>query len=540
MADSWWRGGVIYQIYPRSYQDSSGSGCGDLIGITSRLEYVASLGVDAVWLAPFMRSPMRDFGYDVANYRQIDPMFGTMADFDRLLVRAHELGLKVMIDLVISHTSAEHQWFVESSQSRANSKDAWYVWADAKPDGGAPNNWLSVFGGSAWQWEARRSQYYFHNFLSSQPDLNFHNPAVQAEVLDIAAFWLARGVDGFRLDTINFYFHDASLRDNPALALAQRNSIIAPRANPYNYQEHIYDRNRPENVAFLEKFRVLVDRYSDRALIGEVGDAQRGLEIAAEYTKGANRIHMCYSFDFFVSQKLTAARVRAVIDQAITAAPASWFCWALSNHDVARHYTRLCDASLDQDQQAQMLASLLLSLAGSVCLYQGEELGLAEAELPFEALQDPYGTVFWPEYKGRDGCRTPMVWCRGAKNAGFSDAERTWLPIANEHLAKAVDQLEQQPASLLHIYRALIGQRRSYPALRDGTLAFVPSDDDELLAFWRCTDDSRVLCLFNFSARELEFRLPDTGLKSLGWVDLGASLVGEVASLPGLSALWLA
>jgi len=260
----WWRGAIIYQIYPRSYQDSSGDGIGDLPGIVKRLPYIASLGVDAIWISPFFKSPMKDFGYDVSDYCDVDPMFGTLADFDELVTTAHGLGLKVMIDQVLSHTADNHEWFVESRASRDNAKSDWYVWSDPKPDGTPPNNWLSIFGGSAWQWDSRREQYYLHNFLTSQPDLNFHNNDVQDALLDVCRFWLDRGVDGFRLDTINFYFADKKLRDNPAL------TSIAPSVKPYNHQRHVYSKNQPENIAFLERFRALLDEYPAATSVGEV------------------------------------------------------------------------------------------------------------------------------------------------------------------------------------------------------------------------------------------------------------------------------
>jgi alpha-glucosidase len=336
----WWRGAVIYQIYPRSYQDSTGNGTGDLAGITRRLDHVASLGVDAIWISPFFTSPMKDFGYDVSDYCDVDPMFGTLADFDALIARAHELGLKVMIDLVLSHTSDQHPWFAQSRISRDNAKSDWYVWSDPKPDGTPPNNWLSIFGGSAWQWDGRREQYYLHNFLTSQPDLNFHTPAVQDALLDATRFWLERGVDGFRLDTINFYFADKELRDNPALPVAERNATIAPSVNPYNHQRHVYSKNQPENLAFLARFRGLLDEYPGAAAVGEVGDAQFGLELLGEYTKGETGAHMCYAFEFLEKSPLSAARVAQVFERFDRVASDGWACWALSNHDVIRHTTR--------------------------------------------------------------------------------------------------------------------------------------------------------------------------------------------------------
>ena len=310
----WWRGAVIYQIYPRSFQDSNGDGIGDLAGIRQRLPYIANLGADAIWISPFFPSPMKDFGYDVSDYRGVDPMFGSLEDFRVLVDDAHHHGLKVMIDLVISHTSDQHPWFAESRSNRENHKADWYVWADPKADGSPPNNWLSIFGGSAWEWDTNRRQYYMHNFLTSQPDLNFHNPEVQNELLDIVRFWLELGVDGFRLDTINFYFHSQSLKDNPALPPEARNASIAPEVNPYNYQDHLYDKSQPENVDFLKRFRAVLDEFPAASSVGEVGDAQRGMEILAQYTAGDDRIHMCYSFDFLSQEPLTPDRVRRVIE----------------------------------------------------------------------------------------------------------------------------------------------------------------------------------------------------------------------------------
>ncbi|EAB6718081.1 alpha-glucosidase, partial [Salmonella enterica subsp. enterica] len=377
----WWRGAVIYQIYPRSFQDSDGDGVGDIKGILQRLPYVADLGVDAIWISPFFQSPMKDFGYDVSDYRAIDPLFGSLADFDALIAEAHRLGLKVMIDGVISHTSDQHPWFIESRAARDNAKADWYVWADPQPDGSPPNNWLSVFGGPAWQWDTRRLQYYLHNFLPEQPDLNFHNRDVQDALLDVVRFWMDRGVDGFRLDTINFYFHSQGLEDNPALAPEDRNAQTAPAVNPYNYQDHIYDKSRPENLAFLERFRAVLDAYPAAATVGEVGDSQRGLEIIAAYTAGGRRVNMCYAFDFLGPDKLDAAGVRKVLEDFGRAAPDGWACWALSNHDVVRHATRWGADEADVDAYLKVLSALLLSLRGSVCLYEGEELGLREAEV---------------------------------------------------------------------------------------------------------------------------------------------------------------
>jgi alpha-glucosidase len=395
----WWRGAVIYQIYPRSFQDSNHDGIGDLAGIIHRLPHVAELGVDAIWISPFFRSPMLDFGYDVSDYCDVDPMFGSLGDFDALIQRAHDLGLKVLIDLVLSHTSSQHPWFYESQTSRDNAKSDWYVWADAKPDGSPPNNWLSIFGGSAWEWSGDRMQYYLHNFLREQPDLNLHNADVQEELLSVARFWLDRGVDGFRLDTINFYFHDPELRDNPALDPAERNATIAPEVNPYNWQDHLYDKNQPENLEFLRRLRAVLDEYPAATAVGEVGDAQYGMDLQAQYTSGDDKVHMCYSFEFLAATPLTPDHVVGVLQNYEDRIGDGWACWAFSNHDVVRHASRW---NLGEDAR-RLYAALLLSLRGSVCLYQGEELGLTEAYVAFDDLQDPYGIRFWPASRAATG-----------------------------------------------------------------------------------------------------------------------------------------
>ncbi|RWD61122.1 MAG: DUF3459 domain-containing protein [Mesorhizobium sp.] len=509
----WWRGAVIYQIYPRSYQDSNGDGIGDLKGIVRRLPYIASLGVDAIWISPFFKSPMKDFGYDVSDYCDVDPMFGTLADFDALVAEAHRLGLKVMIDEVLSHTADIHPWFRESRSSRTNPKADWYVWADAKPDGTPPNNWLSIFGGSAWQWDTSRQQYYLHNFLAEQPDLNFHNREVQDALLDVTRFWLERGVDGFRLDTINFYFHSQGLEDNPPLPPEERNDQTAPAVNPYNYQDHIYDKSRPENLGFLERFRALLDEYPAQAAVGEVGDSQRGLEVVAAYTADGKRVHMCYSFDFLAPEKISAAKVRAVLEAFGRVASDGWSCWAFSNHDVMRVASRWAANEPDPAAYLKVISALLMSLRGSVCIYQGEELGLGEAELKFEDLQDPYGIRFWPEFKGRDGCRTPMVWEAAAENGGFSTA-KPWLPVPGKHLSQAVNVQQGDASSLLEHYRRFLAFRRQHSALGKGDIDFIESDGDTV-AFTRREGNDRIACVFNLGSKPAEVDLGKGSLQPL-------------------------
>ncbi|MHA6691703.1 beta-galactosidase BglA [Devosia sp. A449] len=502
----WWRGAVIYQIYPRSFQDQNGDGVGDLVGITSRLDYVADLGVDAIWLSPVFTSPMKDFGYDVSDYRGIDPSFGTLEDFDRLVQKAHSLGLKVIIDQVISHSSDKHAWFAESRQSRTNPRADWYVWADPKPDGTPPNNWLSIFGGSAWQWDSRRMQYYLHNFLVSQPDLNFHNVDVQDALLGDMRFWLERGVDGFRLDTVNFYFCSLGLESNPVVKPEDFNASTAPAVNPYNFQEHLFDKSRPENLVFLTRLRALIDEYPGKTTVGEIGDSQHQLEIMAQYTSGDNHLHMAYTFDY-LGGAFSAEHFKASIAATEAAAPDGWICLAFSNHDVVRHISRWAVHG-QEAAFTRLTATLLLAMRGSVCLFQGEELGLKEAELAFEDLVDPYGIEFWPQFKGRDGCRTPMVWQAHAANGAFSTANRTWLPVPAEHLLHAVDTQDGIDGSVLEFYRALLKFRRSHPALAKGSIRLLDAPGN-VLAFIRETTEERLLCVFNMGESAAEFALPE-------------------------------
>ena len=520
----WWRGAVIYQIYPRSYQDSDGDGIGDLGGIVQRLPYIASLGVDAIWISPFFTSPMKDFGYDVSDYCDVDPMFGILADFDAVISTAHTLGLKVMIDLVLSHTSDAHPWFKESRKNRENDKANWYVWSDPQEDGTPPNNWLSIFGGSAWQWDAGREQYFLHNFLTSQPDLNFWEPQVQDALLDVAQFWLHRGVDGFRLDTINFYMHDKELRSNPPLPKDKRNSTIAPSVNPYNHQEHLYSKNQPENLGFLRKLRAVMDPFN-AAAVGEVGDAQRGLEILGEYTAGDDLMQMCYAFEFLSSARPTAKEIAAVMTRFDENAADGWACWAYSNHDVKRHPTRwdLPVAGL------KLMTTFMMCLRGSACIYQGEELGLQEADVAFEDLQDPYGIEFWPEFKGRDGCRTPMVWEKNNQNGGFSSAAQTWLPVSHQHVHNAVSEQEDDPHALIHHYRRAIAFRHAHPSLSKGDDDGVKATGD-IVYFTRTHGNETIFCAFNMSDSPSDFTLPKGNWKVIGQ-DLGSADVSADGTL---------
>jgi alpha-glucosidase len=504
-APEWWRGACLYQVYPRSFQDTNGDGIGDLPGISARLDYLAGLGVDALWISPFFTSPMKDFGYDVADFRGVDPIFGTLADFDRLVERAHGLGLRVVIDQVLSHSSDEHPWFQESRCSRDNAKADWYVWADARPDGTPPNNWQSVFGGSAWGWEPRRRQYYLHNFLASQPDLNFHAPEVQEQMLEAVRFWLERGVDGFRFDACNFHFHDRLLRNNPpASARDRRQATSVIQSNPYAFQRHKYDKSQPENLAFLRRLRQLLDGHGAMSL-GEVGDEDPEAVMAA-YTGGGDKLHMAYSFKL-LSETFSAGFLRRALTrfQRLATAGGGWGCWCFSNHDTMRVATRWARGG-DPRAFAKAMVALLATLGGSFCLYQGEELGLTQAEVPFERLVDPYGIAFWPDFKGRDGCRTPMPWTGEAPWGGFSRVE-PWLPMPAEHLALAVAGQQEDPDSVLAFVRGFMAWRRRHAALVRGEVVFHRSAEP-LFTFTRVLGAQRVFAAFNLSPEPALCTLP--------------------------------
>ena len=506
---AWWRGAVIYQIYPRSFRDTNGDGIGDLAGIAEGLDYIAGLGVDGIWISPFFTSPMKDFGYDVADYCGIDPSFGTFADFDRVVEKAHALGLKVIIDQVYSHTSDEHAWFKESRQDRTNPKADWYVWADPKPDGSPPSNWQSVFGGSAWQWDGPRKQYYLHNFLTSQPDLNVHNRDVQDALLDVARFWLARGVDGFRLDALNFSMHDPELRDNPPSGLP-----IELVTRPFDMQVKRYNQSHPDIVAFLERIRQTLDEFPGRFTVAEVGGPEPLAEMKA-FTEGGKRLDSAYNFDFLYAPRLTAPLVRASLQQWSGEEGEGWPSWAFSNHDAPRAVTRwTLDGDMARASRLNLL--LLLSLRGNPIIYQGEELGLPQGEVAFEDLQDPEAIANWPHTLGRDGARTPMPWQAGAPQAGFSNANRTWLKLDPVHTGFAVDRQAADPASTLAYAQRLLAARREHPALAIGGITLLDSPAD-ILAFLREDEQGRVLCVFNLGEAPGDWS-PPAGLGPLALI----------------------
>ena len=492
----WWRGAVIYQIYPRSFADSNGDGVGDLPGVTGKLDYVASLGVDAIWLSPFFTSPMRDFGYDVADYCGVDPIFGTLDDFDALIAKAHGLGLKVIIDQVYSHTSDQHPWFAESRSSRDNAKADWYVWADPKPDGSPPNNWQSVFGGPAWTWDARRGQYYMHNFLREQPQMNGHNPEVQEALLGVAKFWLDRGVDGFRVDAINFAMHDLQLRDNPPAPLG--NGV---RTRPFDFQLKVHNQSHPDIPGFIQRIRALTDRYPDRFTVAEVGGPEPDKEMKA-FTAGNTHFNSAYGFDFLYAEKLTPALVREAVENWPSGEGIGWPSWAFSNHDAPRWISRWAPEGA-RDEFARMAMLLFLCLRGNAIIWQGEELGLSQVDIPFEKLQDPEAIANWPLTLSRDGTRTPMPWSAREENCGFSTHE-PWLPFGPDHASHAVDQQAGTAGSMLEETKRFIALRQSNEALRSGDIRILDAHGS-VLAFERKSKCQTLLCIFNLGSENIEW-----------------------------------
>ncbi len=502
LAAPWWKRAVFYQVYPRSFMDANGAGVGDLQGLAHCLPYVADLGVDAVWLGPVMRSPMRDFGYDISDYCDIDPVFGTLDDFDAVVTEAHRLGLRLIVDQVWSHSSDRHPWFIESAASRDNPRADWYVWADARPDGTPPSNWQASFGGAAWTWNPRRRQYYLHNFLSSQPDLNHHCPDVQDAMLDVARFLLDRGVDGFRLDVVNYYVHDAALTDNPVA-----DHVRTPAAT-IRFQRQVHNKSQPETLAFVARLRALLDGYDgERMAVGEIFDDDMvGRQL--EYTDGPDRLHTAYSFVLLQAGRATPALFLGAL--APWAQAAGWPSWSLGNHDVPRFPSRMAPGGEPDPRLTRCLLAVLLSLRGTPFLYQGEELGLPQAEVPFERLRDPFAIAAWTggrEAAGRDGARTPMPWT-DAEGGGFSTATQTWLPLDPAHRPLSVERQAADCGSTLSLVRRLLAARRAASALQTGDLHPLPPPDG-VLAFERTLGEERFVCLFELAGRAVEVALPD-------------------------------
>ncbi|MCT0202970.1 alpha-amylase family glycosyl hydrolase [Synechococcus sp. CS-603] len=517
----WWKDAVIYQILPWSFLDTSGTGIGDLQGIIRRFDYVASLGVDAIWLTPFYESPMKDLGYDITDMLDIDPLFGVMKDFETLLSIAHDMGLKVLIDQVWNHTSQLHPWFVESASSRNNPKADWYVWHDPRDDGSPPNNWLSAFmGRSAWQWHLGRRQYYLANFLPCQPELNWHNSEVLEAVLDLARFWLDKGVDGFRIDAVNFFLEDPALRDNPERTPEMGLPDGISPDNPMVRQQFVNSFCRTEMFEQLPAIRALLDEYPNVVSLGEVTLAEDSIALSGAYVQGHNRLHLAYNSSLLQERPLSMAMLRGVIERTLSNFPDQGQCWMVGNHDYGRFRSRW--TGTDQHGQPypevayHMMAALLTCLPGALCLYQGDELGLPEAripaDIPEDRIRDSFGKALYPVLPGRDGSRTPMPWSSSAPQQGFTTAGQPWLPIPRRHRALAVDLQTKDPSSLLNTWRRLLHWRREHPALHSGAITVLETGEP-LLAFLRGDAEERsVFCLFNTSGRWADFHPSRHGL----------------------------
>jgi glycosidase len=491
----WWRTGTIYQIYPRSFQDSNGDGVGDLPGIITRLDYVADLGVDAIWISPFYTSPMRDFGYDVANYTDVDPLFGTLDDFDALLAEAHDRGLKIIVDIVPNHTSDQHPWFIESRSSRNSPKRDWYVWRDGTSDHSPPNNWLSAFGGSAWEWDDASGQYYLHTFIPEQPDLNWRNPEVVDAMWDVYRFWLDRGVDGFRIDVAQRILKDPEFRDNPPSPAVQSTGFKSLGA--YESQIHIHDQAHPDVHGIYRQLRTLVDSYQPpRVIIGEVHVFH--WDDWAEYYGDLDEMHLPFNFTL-IYVPWQADSVRARVDALERAVPeGGWPNYVLGNHDEPRLASRF------GPENARLAAMLLLTLRGTPTLYYGDELGLEQAPIPPHLQQDPWA-IHEPQL-GRDGCRTPMQW-DSSDTAGFSaaDSRDLWLPLAGDHDTVNVESQLTDPTSILTLYRRLLALRKGMPALHLGSYEPIDATPAGVFAYLRTHDREQVCVVLNFSESETRF-----------------------------------
>jgi alpha-glucosidase len=501
----WWQTGVVYQIYPRSFMDANNDGIGDLPGVTQRLDYLSdTLGVDAIWFSPIYPSPMHDFGYDVADYCDINPMFGTTADFDKLLAEMHKRGMKMILDLVPNHTSSEHPWFLESRSSRDNAKRDWYVWRDPAPDGGVPNNWLSYFGGPAWEFDEKTGQYYLHLFVKQQPDLNYRNPEVVAALWDTMRFWLDKGVDGFRVDVIGLMMKDPDFRDEP----------LNPNwdgVNPIGRLQHVYTENLREVHGLIQQMRKVLDDYDERMMVGETYVPN---DMLMKYygTPEKREIHLPFNFQLILA-KWNAPGVRKMVDDYEAVLPSdAWPNWVLGNHDQHRLATRV---GLSQARVANML---LLTLRGTPTCYYGDELGMQNVPIPREKIQDPAG-VNQPEIAdvvGRDPERTPMQW-DDSTNAGFSapGVKELWLPLAPDYKQVNVARELEDPRSTLNFYRRLVSTRKASPALVVGdyhSLAIQPAEAGErCFVYERSTDDQHMVIALNFSAQDQKFSLPGMG-----------------------------
>src|SRR3984893_4546315 len=491
----WWRHGVFYQIYPRSFQDSNADGVGDLKGIIDRLPHLQSLGIDAIWLSPIFPSPMADFGYDIADYTGIDPLFGTMEDFDALVEAAHVAGLKVILDLVPNHTSDQHPWFIESRKSRDNPKRDWYIWRDPAADGRPPNNWLSEFGGSAWRYDAATRQYYYHAFLAQQPDLNWRNPAIREAIFEVMRFWLRRGVDGFRVDVIWHLIKDAEFRDNPP------NPHYREGRPPHEKILTQYSTDQPEVHEVIAQMRRVVDAFGGRVLIGEIYLPLHRL--VAYYGNDLTGAQMPFNFAL-LSTLWSARSIEKIIADYERALPAgAWPNWVLGNHDRPRVASRV------GAEQARIAAMLLLTLRGTPTLYYGDEIGMRQVAIAPDQVRDPFEKNVPGIGVGRDGCRTPVQWNATAR-AGLSTST-PWLPLSDDFAHENVVNLEADGRSILHLYKALITLRKELPALQSGDYVPIAAEGD-LLLYRRQSEAASVVITLNLGAQPMSIAADAIGL----------------------------
>jgi len=503
----WWQRGVVYQIYPRSFKDTNGDGVGDLEGIIARLDYLndgtpASLGVDIIWLSPFYPSPMADFGYDVADYCNVHPLFGNLATFDRLVAEAHRRGIKIVIDWVPNHTSDRHPWFVESRSSRNNPKRDWYIWRDGKPGedrAGTPNNWGSFFGGPAWTFDPITGQYYLHQFVKEQPELNWRNPEVRAAMLDTLRFWLERGVDGFRMDVIGLLLKDADLRDNPPNPAADPN---LPANDLFGRQLHTYTEDQDDVHEIIRVIRRVLDEFDDRCGIGELWMPLSRWVLY--YGQGGDELHLPFNFRLMGLPSWQAQAIRRSVEEMEAALPAfAWPNYVLGNHDSPRLATRFGGQA-----QARLAAMLLLTLRGTPTLYYGDELGMENGAIPPEKMQDPQGINLGSE-RSRDVVRTPMQW-DDSPAAGFSAAE-PWLPVSADYPARNVAAQSADSASVLNLYRRLLWLRHDNPALYGGSYQPVNVPEQDCFVYLRSSGDQQFLAALNFGSEKRQLSLPGKG-----------------------------
>ncbi|NIJ21411.1 alpha-glucosidase [Sphingomonas naasensis] len=488
----WWQHGVIYQIYPRSFQDSNGDGIGDLKGIESRLDDLVVLGVDAIWISPIYPSPMADFGYDVADYTGIDPRFGTLADFDSLLEAAHDRGLKLLLDFVPNHSSDQHPWFVESRSSRDNPKRDWYIWRDPGPDSGPPNNWISDFGGPAWQWDEATGQYYYHAFLKEQPDLNWRNPELRQAMLDVLRFWFDRGVDGFRIDVLWHMIKHADFPDNPA------NPAYTPAMGEMHRVLQLHSTDQPEVHGIAANMRRVADRYSERVLVGEIYlPVERLMHY---YGRGEPGVHLPFNFQLIDAPWDAPSLARLIADYEAALPPGGWPNWVLGNHDRPRAATRF------GPEQARVAATLLLTLRGTPTLYYGDEIGMADVTIPADQVQDPRELREPGIGLGRDPVRTPMAWDSSA-NAGFS-VGTPWLPLHDDWQVRNLAAQRDDPRSMWRLHHDLLALRRKHAALSVGD--WLPIEcAGNLLAYERHHEGERLLVVLNLGDRPEAFAIPE-------------------------------